>query len=139
MMYRNHGSPAATETVLVIDEDAQGRRSLEEAVSGRGYRVVAARGGAEAVVAAARARPAATLLDIGVRGGEGIETLRALKSAGHGGLIIVVTANGTLRTAREAMILGAHDYVTRPFQPWLLHLLLREGLGERMEVAACAP
>jgi DNA-binding response OmpR family regulator len=129
---------ATAEKVLVVDDDAQGRRWLAEALSGHGYRVVTARGGADAVVVAARFGPGATLLDIGVRGGEGIETLRVLRRAGHGGLIIVLTANGTLKTAREAMILGAHDYVTRPFMPALLHLLLREGLEGRRELSVCA-
>jgi DNA-binding response OmpR family regulator len=125
------GAAETHETVLVVDDDARCRGSLVEALARQGYRVVGAGGGAEAVAAAERALPAATLLDLGARSHEGIETLRALRRTGRGGVIIVLTANGTLRSAREAMVLGAHDYLTKPFEPELLRFLLREGLEEQ--------
>ncbi len=136
------GTAEAHETVLVVDDDACCRGSLVEALARQGYRVVGAGGGVEAVAAAERDRPAATLLDLGARSHEGIETLRALRRTGRGGVIIVLTDNGTLRTAREAMVLGAHDYVTKPFEPEFLRYLLREGLEEQARergTGVCAP
>jgi len=117
--------------VLVVDDDGSGQASLVEALRRHGYRAVGAGTGAEAVAVAERDRPAATLLDLGARGSEGIDTLRALRRSGRGGVIIVLTANGTLRTAREAMALGVHDYVAKPFEPEFLRFLLREGLEEQ--------
>lgn len=140
-MNESEGTTEIHETVLVVDDDAHCRGSLVEALARHGYRVVAARG-AEAVAAAERDRPAATLLDLGAQGHEGIETLRTLRRTGRGGVIIVLTANGTLGTAREAMVLGAHDYLTKPFEPEFLRFLLREGLEERARArgtGACAP
>jgi DNA-binding response OmpR family regulator len=125
------GTVQIHETVLVVDDDLRCRGTLVEALARQGYHVVGAGGGVEAVAAAERDRPAATLLDLGARCDEGIETLRALRQTGRGGVIIVLTANGTLRTAREAMVLGAHDYVTKPFEPEFLRFLLREGLEEQ--------
>jgi DNA-binding response OmpR family regulator len=121
-------------TVLVVDDDAWYRSSFEEALGQRGYRVAVAGHGADALAEAERVRPAATLLDLGAPPSLGIETLRALRKVGRGGMIIVLTAAGTLWTAREAMVLGAHDYVTKPIEPGLVELLLREGLEEQQAI-----
>jgi len=81
---------------------------------------------------AAEAEPDLILLDIVMPSLDGVATLRELRSQGHQGPVIMLTAQGRLQTAREAMMLGAYDYVTKPFNLAFLKSVLREGLQDRL-------
>jgi DNA-binding response OmpR family regulator len=81
---------------------------------------------------AAEASPDLILLDIVMPGLDGVATLRELRKRGHRSPVIMLTAQGTLQTAREAMMLGAYDYITKPFNLDFLKSVLREVLHDRL-------
>ena len=121
-------SPA---TVLVVDDEPGVCRLFEKVLREEGYRTIVASSGREALELAGDAQPDLILLDIVMPGMDGVETLRELRRRGHAAVVIMLTAQGSLQTAREAMLLGAYDYVTKPFNLEFLKTVLRAGLSKR--------
>ena len=58
----------------------------------------------------------------------GIEVLKRIKRIKKGTAVIMLTAYGTLETARRAMKLGAYDYITKPFDLFSLKSIVKEVL-----------
>jgi CheY-like chemotaxis protein len=110
--------PAPPLTVLVVDDDPDIRRiaalSLERI---GGYHVVLASSGAEAVEIAARAPPAAVLLDVTMPGTDGPATLATLLTIpGMRGVpIVFFTATASEAEASRLESLGAAGVVAKPF------------------------
>lgn len=119
---------APNPTVMVVNDEPRVCRLLEEILSQEGYRVVSATSGPRALAVAAEARPDIILLEIVIPGLDGVAILRELRQRGHDSTVIMLTSQGTLQTAREAMTLGAYDYITKPFNLDFLKTVLREGL-----------
>ena len=101
--------------ILIIDDDAEVRYSLNRVLSSRNYEVVSAGSGEEGIKVAADESPEVILLDNRMTGMTGIETLRHLKSIDSRFMIILMTGYGTTQTAIEAMKFGAFDYIVKPF------------------------
>ena len=69
------------------------------------------------------------LLDVRLPGMEGIEVLERIKRLDAGLEVVLVTAVRTVRTAVEAMKLGAYDYLTKPFAADELRGVVQPGAG----------
>lgn len=117
-----------TRTVLIVDDEEQSREVLGQLLREEGYRVVAAASHHDAVALAAENHPDATVLEID---GDGMSTLSELCRHGEGGAVVVVTAHGTIESARNALLLDAHDYLTKPYNPDVLKCVLRNGVEHR--------
>jgi len=100
--------------VLVVDDDAAVRDSFV-AVLGKQYELLFATNGPEALRVLGSHDIRLVLLDIRMPGMDGIEVLRRIKEMNEQTDVIVVTAVKSLKTAVEAIKLGAFDYVTKPF------------------------
>jgi two-component system nitrogen regulation response regulator GlnG len=101
--------------ILVIDDDAEVRYSLNRVLASRNYTVICAEGGEEGIQLAREASPDVIFLDNRMQGMTGIETLRHLKSVDSRFMVILMTGYGTTQTAIEAMKFGAFDYIVKPF------------------------
>ena len=101
--------------VLVIDDDAEIRYSLERVLSLRGYHVVLAPSGEEGLKIATEVDPPVILLDNRMIGMTGIEALQHLRTVVPQSMVVFMTAYGTTQTAIEAMKYGAFDYIIKPF------------------------
>jgi DNA-binding NtrC family response regulator len=106
--------PAST-TVLIIDDDAEIRYSLERVLGSRRYHVITASSGEEGIKVAEKSGPVVIFLDNRMGGMGGIETLQHLRSVAPHAMTILMTAFGTTQTAIEAMKYGAFDYIVKPF------------------------
>jgi len=108
------------QNILIADDTAAIREVLREALTDEGYEVAEASTGEEVLAAfngSDEVRPDLVLMDIRMPSKDGLEVLRALRSAGDSDLpIIVMTAFGSASTAIEAMKLGAFDYIAKPFE-----------------------
>jgi adenylate cyclase len=102
--------------VLVVDDKSANRRLLEAVLSPRGYRVVTAESGEEALRLLAEDRPDVVLLDIVMPGIDGYEVCRRIRADEQTALlpVVMITASGEQEKvmATEA---GADDFVTKPF------------------------
>ncbi|HUU01268.1 MAG TPA: response regulator [Myxococcota bacterium] len=134
-------APKTVRPIMVVDDEPLVCRLFEKILREEGYQVVTATSGRQALALAPEAQPQLILLDIVMPEMDGVVTLRELRRQGHLCAVIMLTAKGTLQTAREAMILGAYDYITKPFDLEFLKSVLREGLKERRygrRESACA-
>ena len=123
-------------TILIVDDKKDFCTVLSDSLSQDRYRVVTAFNGKMALQLAKKEKPDLILLDIKMPGMDGIEVLKKIKKMRKEIAVIMFTAFGTLETAREAMKLGAYDYVTKPVDLFLLKSLVKEVLGEGTKSAA---
>ena len=126
--------PAPVPTILVVDDDAEVRYSLNRVLSSQGYSVLEAPSGEEGVIAVKRQPPDVVLLDNRMTGISGLETLQHIRSANPKQLVILMTAFGTAQTAIEAMKFGAFDYVVKPFDPPKLIALVENALRTQADI-----
>lgn len=103
-------------TVLIVDDEPNIRRVLAAVLTRDGYNVILADGGKDAVKKA-KNEPVLDVLitDFLMPDMNGLETLEAVRKY-HGGVrTLFISGHGTVRSAVEAMRLGAFDYITKPF------------------------
>ena len=102
-------------TILIIDDDAEIRYSLDRVLTPDGHSIITADSGENGVEMAEKNKPNLIFLDNRMGGMSGIETLQHLRTAAPTSLVILMTAYGTTQTAIQAMKHGAFDYVLKPF------------------------
>ncbi len=101
--------------ILVCDDEPSVLRALSVALESHGYAVTPAASGEQAVAQAASEPPDVVLLDLGLPGIDGRETIRRLRAFLRDTPIIVLSAWDEDETKVEALDLGADDYVEKPF------------------------
>ena len=109
--------PAATTParVLLAEDEAPMRRGVAILLQAKGYEVLEAASGTEALVKAHAAKPDLLVLDVMMPGKTGFEVLQALRAAGAATPVIMLTAKGTEADKVLGFTLGVDDYVTKPF------------------------
>jgi two-component system response regulator MprA len=101
--------------VLVVDDDRAVRESLRRSLEFNGYQVSLAGDGAEALAAIGSSAPDALVIDVMMPRLDGIETTKALRTAGNDLPILVLTARDSVGDRVEGLDAGADDYLTKPF------------------------
>ncbi len=101
--------------VLVVDDEPEVRQLLQDFLSGRGYDVLVAASGAEALEAVDAQRPDVVLLDVAMPGLDGVETLRRIVMTDPPVPVIMVTANTDISLTSKLLAMGAVDYIPKPF------------------------
>jgi DNA-binding response OmpR family regulator len=109
--------------IVLVEDDAIIGRSLEQALSGAGYKVRLAADAAEARKAFSTSVPELVLLDLGLPDADGIDVCREFRSSAPATSIIVLTARQEEVDVVVGLDAGADDYVTKPFR--LAELLAR--------------
>ena len=106
--------------VLVVDDDPNVQEILREFLSAKGYEVITAGDGAEGLRRVKEERPHLILLDVRMPKMDGLEVLRQLREIDQTVGVIMVTAVNEEETGRQAMELGAFDYIVKPLDlPYL--------------------
>ncbi|HTT04896.1 MAG TPA: sigma-54 dependent transcriptional regulator [Steroidobacteraceae bacterium] len=101
--------------ILVVDDEADIRRLLQEILTEEGYEVEVAADGGQARSARARVQPDLVLLDIWMPDIDGISLLREWSADSLDGCpVVMMSGHGTVETAVEATRLGAVDYIEKP-------------------------
>jgi two-component system KDP operon response regulator KdpE len=100
--------------ILVADDEAPMRKYISSNLKVRGYDVIVAADGMEALKLAAEHPLDLILLDIGMPGPDGTQVLAALRRETHVP-VIMVSARGREHDKVQALDLGADDYLTKPF------------------------
>ena len=119
-------------TVLIADDDPHQRRHLSAILSSLGYRTATAAGGvaaAEQMTAARRHGIDLALLDLNMPDLDGIGVLHAMRQAGASLPVIVLTSDGSIARAVEAMRAGACDFLVKPAAPERLDVSIRNALA----------
>jgi DNA-binding NtrC family response regulator len=118
----------ARSRILVVDDERMIRWSIQQALSKDGHSVTAVETGEEAVAQASDEMPDLVFLDITLPGIDGVEVLRRLKGMEPSIAVVMVTATDDVKTAVEAMRLGAYDYVSKPFDLDRLRVIAQNAL-----------
>jgi two-component system, OmpR family, KDP operon response regulator KdpE len=100
--------------ILVVDDEAQIRRSLQVNLERRGYTVETAEDGEQALHRFINRRPDILILDLVMPGMNGVEVVRQVR-ASSAVPIIVLSVLGDEQHKVEALETGADDYMTKPF------------------------
>jgi two-component system, NtrC family, response regulator PilR len=117
--------------VLVVDDERSMRELLSIVLRREGYEVTVAENGRKAIDALEQARFDLLISDIKMPDTSGVEVLRAAKKIDADILGIMITAFASADTAIEAMRLGAHDYLSKPFDVDELKMKVRNALEQR--------
>ena len=104
--------------VLVVDDDPANRKLASEILTRRGYRVVVARSGREAIELFDRERPACILLDVQMPDLDGPSTCRAIRArpGGFDVSIVFVTAQHDVAAFDRSTAAGGDDFITKPYR-----------------------
>jgi DNA-binding NtrC family response regulator len=124
--------------ILVADDERSIRLMLETGLSLNGFRVTSVRTGREALEAASTGEYDAVLSDIYMPDGGGLELVDSLRAIQPDLPIVLMTAQGSLKVAVEAVERGATDFIGKPFEVSAVVELLRRILSARREAAASA-
>jgi len=120
------------ERVLIVEDDSSARLGLEELIRSWGFIAESATDGEDALEKVTSFRPAIVISDLVMPRLDGLGLLRALQSQGADVTTLLLTAQGTVETAVEAMKEGAYDYLTKPVDIERLKILL-DKIVERLE------
>ena len=114
--------------ILIVDDEPFNLDLLEQELSDLGYAVVRAETGAAALTQIDKVAPDLVLLDYLMPGMNGIEVLQTIRKTQNDLPIVMITAYGTIDLAVEAIKAGADDFITKPFDPEHLALVVRKNL-----------
>jgi len=119
---------AERRTVLVVDDHSSVREGLG-IILDEAYDVLFAEDGFNALQVLTSRRVDAVLLDLGLRGMDGFETMSRMFSIAPSLPIIIITIRNTAADAVRALKLGARDYLTKPFDEETIHSTLVKALA----------
>jgi len=100
--------------IMAVDDEREILRLLNRTLKPEGYDVVTANGGVSALLLMEERRPDLVVLDIMMPGLDGFQVLDLIRKRSNIP-IIMLTARGEVTTLRDALALGADDYLRKPF------------------------
>jgi DNA-binding NtrC family response regulator len=125
------------EKVLIVEDEENERTGLAELLSAWGFRTETARDGMEGLEKVISWVPSIVITDMKMPRMGGLELLERLADNSNTMAVIVVTAQGTIDSAVQAMRMGAYDYITKPIDTNRLRTILQNAsslLGTKVEL-----
>lgn len=116
-------------TILAVDDEPNMRRLLEISLRQAGYKPLVAADGKEALQVLKNQTIDLVVSDLHMPSMNGLELLRTIRQENDVLPFIMVTAQGEIKTAVEAMKLGASDYILRPFDLETLEIAIAKALS----------
>ncbi len=125
-----------TITVLAVDDEPMMRALLEKILARDGYRIITAEDGAMALSILESQPVSIVLSDIQMPKMNGFELLKVLKSRFPEVGVIMMTAFGDTFTVKDALLLGADEYITKPFKSYEISLVVERAYWRIMSAVA---
>jgi DNA-binding NtrC family response regulator len=116
------------EAILIVEGDVQQREVLAEFLSTKGLRALTGGNCREAEHICRTQRPDATILDYELPGGNALDLMTRVKSIDPTMPVIILTGQGSIQLAVEAVKLGADQFLTKPTDLTTLYILLQRSL-----------
>ena len=110
--------------VLIVEDEVHALMGLAELISGWGYRTETARDGIEGYEKALAWDPAIVVTDLKMPRMDGLGLLSKLTDSGNKIAVVVLTAQGSVENAVDAMKLGAYDFIQKPVDATRLRTIL---------------
>ncbi|MDO8585471.1 MAG: sigma-54 dependent transcriptional regulator [Armatimonadota bacterium] len=119
-------------TILIADDEPNIRRVLEAAFAKDGYTVLTAENGRKALdIVAVEPNIDVLMSDLIMPDMNGVELLEAVREINPSMSVLMITAHGTIKSAVDAMRLGAFDYITKPFDMDEIKVVVKKALERR--------
>jgi DNA-binding NtrC family response regulator len=116
--------------ILVVDDEPEFRHILAKVLAEMGHEVSTASSGRQALAKIRENPPDILFLDIKMPQMSGLECLRRLSKLRRKLVVVVMTGYADIESAREAMRLGADEFISKPFDIDDLKRLVNELVGE---------
>jgi two-component system nitrogen regulation response regulator NtrX len=116
--------------ILVIDDEAEIRRSVKMILEYEGYDVTEASSGPEGLAMIEREPPDLVFLDIKMPGLDGLEALQRIRQTNESLPVVIISGHGTVSTAVEATKLGAFDFIEKPLASERVLVTIRNALDQ---------
>jgi DNA-binding NtrC family response regulator len=113
------------EKVLIVEDENHARTGLTELIESWGYRAEGAADGVEGLEKVATWKPAIVVTDLKMPRMDGMELLGRIADLPERVAVVMMTAQGSIESAVEAMRIGAYDYVPKPVDPMRLRTILQ--------------
>jgi two-component system chemotaxis response regulator CheY len=107
---------SAAPTVLIVEDDAATRRLYKFLLTNGGYLVLEAEDGLAAVELLAQNHCSLVITDMNMPRMDGMELIKHIRSVYGDLYVILITAFGTPDTEKNALRIGANDYLSKPFE-----------------------
>jgi len=117
--------------LLIVDDEADGRDALAELTQRWGYEVLTADDGTDALRRAIEWHPDVLLTDLVMPNMDGLWLLRAVRAELPDLPVLVITGQGTVQTAVQAIKEGAYDFIEKPLDPARLRVVLERALEKK--------
>lgn len=119
------------EKVLIVEDEMHARSGLTELVESWGYRAECAADGMEGLEKAIAWAPAIIVTDLKMPRMDGMELLSRIGELPQRIAVVMLTAQGSIESAVEAMRMGAYDYIPKPVEPARLKTILLNASRQR--------
>ena len=126
----------ALEKVLIVEDEVHARTGLTELVESWGYRTEGAANGVEGLEKVQQWSPSIVVTDLKMPRMDGMELLGRLSELPQRVAVVMLTAQGSIESAVEAMRMGAFDYLPKPVDPTRLRGILDSVSRQMKEVIA---
>ena len=114
----------STVSILVVDDEEMMRTLLEKVLAREGYQIDTACDGEEALEAIKKHTYHIIISDMKMPRMNGLELLKIVKSEYPQIGVIIMTAYGDTYTVKDALLLGADEYITKPFKSHEISLIV---------------
>jgi len=114
--------------ILVVDDEAEIRRSVRMILEYEGFEVLEASSGPDGLAIAERESPDLVFLDIKMPGMDGLDALQRLRASNEALPVVIISGHGTVSTAVEATKAGAFDFIEKPLTTERVLVTIRNAL-----------
>lgn len=119
------------EKVLIVEDEDNERTGMSDLISAWGYRTLTASDGVEALELMGEYSPGIVVTDLKMPRMDGLELLQRLAQQSQSVAVILLTAQGNVDTAVQAMKIGAYDFIEKPVNPTRLRAILQNATRQR--------
>src|SRR5215831_11541999 len=119
------------EKILIVEDEENERSGLAELVSAWGYRTDTARDGLEGLEKVAAWSPGIVITDFKMPRMDGMELLHRIAEQPQPIAVVLLTAQGSIDLAVDAMKIGAYDFIQKPVDPARLKQILQNAARHR--------
>lgn len=121
--------------ILVVDDEAVVRLSHNRILAGQNCKVETVDGGQQALDSMQTEPADLVLMDLRMPGMDGLATLKAMKEKWPDTEVVIITGYPSVYTAREAVRLGAFDYLAKPVDPDKVRAVMNQAMAQRLAPA----
>jgi two-component system, NtrC family, nitrogen regulation response regulator NtrX len=128
-----------SERILVVDDEKDIVEAIADILALEGYAVLKAYRGYDAVKTAVKEKPDLVILDVKMPIMDGMDTLHELRQKGFEKPVIIISGHGDVKTAVEAVRLGAFDFLEKPLSRNGLLIAVQNAVATATEQAPVEP